>query len=432
MAKVEMILRLLIDATQNLPEGEQPGWWRPWQPVIFESFLRFSLVILQGCRQAVGKTFLAGLLAVIYIVLGYRVVVGMPSLRQGSRILLERILRWMMCLEGVLGLKRRIDNALEVVWTNGGALMALSTNEAAAKGVQGYTCALLILDEGHETIDDLFATYSPLVAIAMKEGYGAIVILGVGGTADSVIEKKKDAGYHVEFWDDCAVLQMDPSWGPYFEQQKRELTADGYDKMYRCLPVSAGERYLFPQLLDAVNFKGTWRSHDVVGIDVGKRADATVLARATVSGDAIIVEDFHAWRGTTYPTQAREIAEYLGPRALGDGINTPTLLGRDTAIEVNGPGEGLADCLELEYPFSDLTRVFTTDTPPGRYKTSWIKELQRKAQGGLLVVKPARERNDLKSLRYEITEEGRYIWPHSDTLSSLWVLQACAWHAVGV
>ena len=421
---MEVILRLLIAATVNLPEADRPGWWRPWQPRIFEAFLTYSLMILQGCRQAVGKTFLAGLLAVVFILLGYRVCVVLPSLRQGSRILLRRILLWMLCLEKSFGLKRRVNNALEVEWTNGGALMALSSNEAAMAGVQGYTCALLIIDESHEAPDEMFASYAPLVAIAMKEGYGMILILGVGGAEDTVIERKKAAGYHVEFWDDKRVAGMDPDWLPYFTQQERELTPEGYDKNFRCLPVRAGTRLVFPQLLSFADPGGPSRTEMLFAVDVGKVVDETVLAVVRVQYPVANVIEFRRWHGTNYVDQAQELAAHID--------DNYTYLPYNVGVEVNGPGEGFADILAKIYPFSGLTRVKTSDTPGSRRKTLWIQELQKAAQRGTLAVGPEKERRELSRLSFEITPEGRYVWPHNDTLSTLWVFQSLTQHAVGV
>lgn len=421
---MEVILRLLIAATANLPEADRPGWWRPWQPRIFIAFLTYALVILQGCRQVVGKTFLASLLAVVYIVMGYRVIVVLPSLRQGSRILLRRILLWMLCLEPYLGMRRRVNNALEVEWNNGGGLMSLSSNEAATAGVQGYTGALLIIDEGHEAPDEMFSTYAPLVAIALKEGYGMILILGVGGAEDTVIERKKDAGYHLEFYDDKAILAQDPEWGPYFEQQELELTPDGYDKMFRCLPVRAGKRLVFPQLLSVATVAGSSRVEMLFTIDVGKVVDETILTVTRVQYPVANVIEFRRWRGTDYVTQAQEIAAHIDENY--------TFLPYNVGIETNGPGEGLADIIEKIYPFSGITRIKTTDTPGSRRKTIWIQELQTAAQRGNLAVGPERERRELSALSFEITPEGRYLWPHNDVLSTLWLLQALSQQAVGV
>jgi len=424
MARVERILRLLLAVTSNLPEDDRPGWWRPWQPQILSSLLAHPRVILQGCRQAAGKSYVAALWAAIYIICGYRVAIGMPSLRQSSRILLRRILLWMLCVEQVMGLKRRTNNVLEVEWNNGGGLMALSTNEAAEKGVQGYTCALLVIDEGHEAPNDMFGAYSPLPAIALKRGYGSILILGVGGPQDTVIEAKKPAGYHLEFWDDERVLALDPSWRDYFEQQKLELSQDEYDKNFRCLPVSAGQRRVFLQLVEHAVPPGPVKPELYFAIDVGKIVDTTTLLVVEQRGPAANVLSDRRWRGTSYIDQVQEVAAFIDEGYTFNPYNV--------AVETNGPGEVFLDALRRVYPFSGARGVKTTDSPGSRRKTLWIQRLQRRAEKGLLGVVNPQLRADLLSLAYEVKEDGRYLWPHNDNLSALWVFESNTMHAVGV
>lgn len=420
---IEGLLLLLIKLTRHLPAGERPGYWRAWQARIFEALLEHERAIVQGCRQAVGKTYIAALLAVVYIILGYRVVIGMPSLRQSSRILLRRVLLWLSALERPLGLRRLINNQYEVEWNNGGALLALSTNEAAARGVQGYTCALLILDEGHETFDEYFGTYSPLVAIAMRDGYGAIVILGVGGFADSVIERKKAAGYHLEFWPAARIVELDESWRIYFEQQKRELTSEAYDKYFNCLPVVAGGRYVFDRLVAFADSAGQVEPTYYFGVDVGKIIDTTSLLVVEERLPAVNVIDWRTWQGVNYIDQAQACAEHIGRYEYSP---------YNVAVEVNGPGEGFADALSKIYPFHCLARVKTTDAPPGFRKTGWIKGLQKVASAGMFGVVDSRLRANLGALRYEVNEQGRYNWPHNNELSALWCYKSRTMRAIGV
>lgn len=410
------------------------------------SMVRSSRIIVQGCRQAVGKSYVGAFIAALHIILGYKVVVAMPSLRQGSRILLRRILLWMLCLEphvaiesiggGVAGmltaLERRVDNALEVEWNNGGGLMAISTNEQAAAGVQGYTCTCLLIDEGAETSTEYFPTYSSLPDIALKRGYGKIIILGVGGPSESLIEVMKEKGYELEFWPDTAVVDLDPSWTEHFRQKELELTPDGYDQMYRCLPVSAGMRYIFPQLTEYVHSPGSGEVELIAGIDVGKRVDETVVVLRERRGEMHNIIGLHRIRGKPYPDQAVEIAEYLAPYTFKSGKMRPPLLGYNVGVETNGPGEGLADCLAREYPLGQLTRVWTSDKAPHFKKSGWIKSLMVLCQGGQFAVKDERARRELSALQFEIKDDGRYVWPHNDVLSALWVSQATAHRAYGV
>lgn len=427
----ERLLRVLIYLGQHLPEVDRPGWWiGSWQEKIFGTLLNYRKVILQGPRQATGKSYLAALLAVIYILLGFRVVVAMPSLRQGSRILLRRIKRWMEVLEPQFGLKRIKDDELEVEWQNGGGLMALSTNEAAGKGAQGYTCALLLIDEGHEAPQDMFGIYRALVKVAMRAGYGKIVILGVGGPADSLIEFQKTTGeYELEFWNDEKIIALDPSWDAEFKADLAELSPEDYDKFNRCLPVRAGGRLVFGALPEKINLNAILTvklmppPHWVLAMDVGKRVDETVLYASRVRGTMLQVEQVFRWRGTDYVKQVDEIEDVVGrfPHAM-----------HDLGVEVNGPGEPVADIMEARASLRGLTRIYTTDNKPIFQKSLWIKDLQKCARYGHIAVADPTARGTLEKLSYEIKDDGRYDWPHDDDLSALWLTKALTFRAVGV
>lgn len=409
MSQVEMILQLLIHTTRNLPEADRPGAWRPWQSRIIQSFINYPLVALQGCRQATGKTFLAAIWAICFILLGYRVEVGLPSLRQGSRILLRKIHLWMLCLERELGMRRDVKNTLEIEWDNGGGLMALSTNEQAERGVQGYTCSLQIIDEAHEALDDYFGNYSPHAAIALKEGYGSRILLGVGGIPASVMEHKKELPhYHLEFWDDDAILKMDPSWEKYFQDQQLELTPEKYNQMFKLRKVTTGGRALFPNLLERAPVMTQFPPRYIFGIDVGKRKDATIVASWEIRPSSIVAQQMAAnlveayeIPGSDYMEQAHSIIKYVDSNYLYSQ--------RDIAIELNGPGEVLRDVLG-ELGWRMINGIWIT----GQYKEALLKLMQSGVRQKWIGCPDPVARADLSEMSMDVDLKGKVTYSHSD------------------
>ena len=412
---VERILRVLCALGKNLPETERPQWWRfgGWQEEITTAILDHEMVIIQGPRQATGKSYCVALVAVVFLILGYRVIVAMPSLRQGSRILLRRIESWMLVLEPAFGLRRTKDDALEKAWNNGAGLMALSTNEAAEKGVQGYTGALLIIDEAHEASMELYGAIRPLVSVALRAGYGKVLASGVGGPLTSPIEQLKSTGdFYISFWDDERILARDPSWSGEFAAARRQLSPDDYDKYYRCLPSTAGIRLLFPggvPPLAEPRLDGGWDPVNAYGIDVGKRRDYTVVRRVQRYGECRnLLEPKLRLTGTKYPEQARQIKSWIKPQP------------HDVAriyVELPGPGDGLVDI------FNDPERPvwWGIQGMPITYdlKKYLIGNLERDMRRGVFGVESEQDQRMLGALTMEVDDKGKYAWEHSDELSAL-------------
>jgi hypothetical protein len=49
-----------------------------------------------------------------------------------------------------------------------------------------------------------------------------------------------------------------------------------------------------------------------------------------------------------------------------------------------------------------------------------------RSRQGRFAVSDARIRKDLLELQFEQKEDGRYLWPHNDVLSALWIWQSRA------
>ena len=457
VSDIERFNRLLIYATKHLPKADRADEFRPWQPQIIRGILSHTNTILQGCRQATGKTYIAAVVACIDLLNGERDIYGMPSLRQGSRIGLRRILNWMSCLEPILGVRRRVDqltpeldrmdalermiglglappeplkrtknDALEVEWITGAGILAISTNEQATAGTQGYTGKRLFIDEAHEARDEYYGYYSPVIDVALRVGHGGVLVMGPGGDLESVIECKKEQDFHLEFWDDERILEMDPSWRPVFERKKLELTPEMYDQMYRLLPVSAGKRYVFPHLVERADPGGDCYEQHYVTIDVGKIVDSTAVSVTHWTPTTINVLTTRRWHGQDYVSQVHEIWGWIN--------STYYWRPENIIIEINGPGGAFADVWRAVTGISPR-RYTTTDTPGSRKKTRCIEKLQVWAREGRLAVNEESSRRELMRLTYDyrLTDQGAVaVWPHSDLLSTLWLLVPATMQAVGV
>ncbi|HYE70320.1 MAG TPA: hypothetical protein VD932_02230 [Aquabacterium sp.] len=349
---------------RTLPAASQLKEPRPWQPPVIRTILNETYVSWQGARQGSGKSSIMALVIACDIVLGEPVAVALPSLKQGSRILLRRAAGFTGVLEPLLRMRRVVKGEQEKIWSNGGALFALSASEAGLEGTQGYTVKRVVIDESHEIPFKHLSYFFPLVSVAMQSHRGRFNMIGVGGDDESAPEAaKRDPDWATIITNDEAIIRMDDAWRAtlppghpelakmtwreLFAKAESKSTPELYDQFYRCKVVTHGARKIFDQvagLQTPLNNPG-FKPHYWAGIDAGKINDQSVVAIFEQVGECVNVIHVELCPlKMPYPAQARYIRDLIYGNGSGQlGFSAYQLSPKDIFVEVPGPGEGLND-----------------------------------------------------------------------------------------
>lgn len=411
--------RFTADFVLNLHDAVSSTPWHPWQPAIIRHLFSASDTVLQGSRQVVGKSYTLSWALAGAVACGLRAVIGMPTLRQSSRILLRETAQRMLDIEArTRGFRRLTKGQLEVRWSNGGGLLALSTDEAGRRGAQGYTCDLLVIDEGHTTTrEQTLDIFEPLLLVARLAGHGRLVIAGVGGAKDSLIETMKapPAAFPALTLNDVALLKYKPELASTFDRLRDTLTKDQYDQMIRCLPVAAGQRMLFGPIPELARGIGE-RTHLCFGVDVAKMQDQTIVAVLEVKPsfdvsevNAVNLIAVHHIPGGMYTQQARDIIAIVNSY-----YDSPVLrpLG-NVLVESNAMGDALADVIS-EFGMSDVGTNYTS----AKWKAWNVDDLRAGIRHGWFGVPCDEARRELSGLTYDVDLKGNVTYEHSDILSA--------------
>lgn len=395
----------------------------PWQDRIIGEITEHADTTLKGSRQTVGKTEAVSVVAATDIgEFGDPVGVGMPTLDQGGRIVVDRITRFLQAYADRANgpqIKPRNDSARYKKWENGGLLGAVSLydsgDEMKGGSVQGYTFKRLLIDESHEAKPEVFYKLQPTLDTYAVENEASSTCMGVGGYPTSLIEVRFDvAGIHNIWVTPDELIKHDPEkYKPFFDKKRSEIPDHVWRQHYLCERMFAAGGQIFPYLPESVAL-GPNR-HMEFGIDVGRSQDYTVVHALETDGHAANVIETLQLSGLGFPEQAKRVAEFIGRYMY---------LPHHVRVEKNTIGYGLWDSLVLLEGFANISAVFTSDSPPYFSKSTWIHELMLKARSGRLGVANERHRKELMNLMFEQNESGVYDWPHNDLLAGLWVWQA--------
>lgn len=414
----------------------QPAYRGPWQNEIVEWIGAHTYNTVQAPRR-LGKSYSVSLWATAYMCAGYRVIMAMPTMQQGSRLIFRQVSRNIWRLSTIFPelFKRVIDNATNILLENAGELTILSADKGAEK--EGYGCEYLIVDEAHKCEVSTLAVFQPFADDAVEQGIGRVSLIGIGGPEESAIELMQTEPEGLErdpLAEETAVapetryagLRMDaddlvklyPQLEGRFARARSLLSIDEYNQHYRCKTVPIGTRMVYPGLQRYPSVKmETDTPRYVFGIDVGKKKDATIICTLRVKESkqlgvkVLELIDFHEIRGSNYPAQGQSIMDYIWkfyPEARQRELN-------NICIETNGPGEPLADILEENLGIVDLQRSWTDE----KWKRYTIRDLQQGARQGWFACPDSIAHRQLVALSYEIDGFGKEKWEHNDLHSAL-------------
>lgn len=413
----------MLDKFLRLLEEE---YWKPWQVNMATQLCESVQVILQGCRQAAGKTHITSRYCALCIIMGICVIIAMPTMKQAKSILFRRIASVVATVQKLTGIRELLptesDTKTEKIYGNGAELLALSLDKVAEK--EGYTTQVLVLDESQTTDRGVLGVFLPFIAVAKKERRAKTILLGRGGHEKSLIEEMKGEGFALVRITPTEILPYDPSWEYVFDEFKRDLSEEDYRQHILCETVSPGQHTIFPFISAAVPIPletaSKWpAAQNNFGIDVGRTSDRTCVAVLQSHCGYIDLVDVYYDTGpfTTLTEQGKENGQCVRVYAFIEQF--PYRPG-DMAIEINGLGVGLYDILIARY-FHNIQGVHLLGATKkdGGMKKALINLLQKYCRDGIFRCANPEWMDELVRLQFEITDEGKYKWGHSDLLSAI-------------
>lgn len=410
-------------------------WRGPWQMRIMQALIDNRFCIVKGPRQNSGKTWCIALLMAFCICkLGMGWVIGLPTIRQGSRILADRVSGFCAQYEQTHELKRLVKNAGYMTWDNGGLLAVVSLHEGSRAGVQGFTAHGLVLDEGHEYDRVIYDAILPVLDVAAADDLSRVIVSGVGGFPNfSLIWELQQPPEDADAEDierfELTHISVDeisaesPKLARFFAKKKRSIPDDSWRRYYLCEDFAEEGRSIFPVLPEALHgYQGApWQME--FGIDIGRSQSYTAVVAMKVYGEAAEVVDHLTLRGIDFVQQADKICPW---------IQRFPYLPHNVRIGYNSFDYGLHNILLYREGFSGITTVRASDEAPHWSKTKWIQRLMVMARDGKLAVKDPLLRKKLLALQYSQNETGVYDWPTDDVFAAMWIWQARAAGAYGV
>lgn len=408
-----------------------------WQRRIMMRLIEHRFCRVKGPRQNSGKTWCIAVLSGFTICkFGMPWIIAMPTMRQGSRILVDRV-------KGMVDLYRLrhpemvadISNANYMTWTSpdweGFALLAVvSLHEGSRAGVQGYTAVGLIIDEGHECDRTIYDAVLPVLDVAAADEQSRVIVSGIGGIPGwsliCILGETPEQGSEDEDRDVFELVHItveeigeeSPKLKRFYAKKKLSEPPNVYRRNYDCEDFMEGGNTIFPELATGFPNLPMHQGRMTFGIDVGRTKCYTIVVAMREWMDHYEVVDVLRLRGQEFSVQAKQITKW---------IDQWDYLPFDIRCELNGLSRALYERIREESGFRQITPVTTSDDKPTYRKSKWIWALMEKARRGRLAVKDAALRKELMALQFEQAEDGTFIWPESnDLLSALWVWQAKA------
>lgn len=392
-------------------------WLGAWQQAAVDLWLSHEDVATKQPRQT-GKTHALRRVMETSILAGQQVVVAAPTLQQSTRLLLRGVKQSLGVTAPFFGIRPVVNNTLEMQWSNGGGLVALSMTPESQK--EGYTCDLLVIDEAHRARRDEHSILLPMLTQAKRRGGGRQILTGIGGTNDGLLEQSyQHMGFTLHHLTPDAVVEADATYAPVFEGFRQQMTAREYAQHIECANLGEGLHQAYPFIADAVEFPREAQQVPrrlTFGIDVGWVTDETVVVVIeSIPGWSVAnVIGVHYIQGGDFAQQAEMIFEVID--------STYRWVPERIGVEWNGGGAGLYYALHRERFFPGCQRVAVSH----KVKFGAVLQVQRAFEQGRLGIADDRMRLELQSLQidYKGVDEDRWEITHSDCHSALLVAVA--------
>ncbi len=380
----------LLPQKHKLIKRVGTGLPRPLQADALRKQVDWKYSALKALRQYFGKTTNCAVIRTTELLAGLNTFTALPTLKQGTRIPLERVKAYMSVLTPKFGIRReRPFNELSIRWNNGGQLDVFSFSETGIEGSEGGTYDSGWIDEGHRMLAEHLAYFTALLNRAMLAGDGRLMVTGVWTRGENkllsraVLDKdERFAGRVIEVTasmvaDEDDALRAAGSPIVAGQEELREVlrveeqNADpGYWQEFYSGPdlTAVGARKFYDEVPAErpANERVAGEPDYFAGVDVGKVQHHSVVSVLRAHAGIVNVCAIYILPlGVGYPEQARSMLAWLygQHRQLGEqfeeleispgvsvlkqpeplGLTLRQLRPYNVFVEVPGPGIDLCD-----------------------------------------------------------------------------------------
>lgn len=404
-----MVSELFIFRLLKLLKTSYKGKYQ--QRLIAEA-LKYNTVVIKAARQS-GKSFIASVIATAYLMLGENVIIALPTLTQGTRLIFNQVRKNLMRLQRYKelypALRFVINNQYNLELANGAKIFVLSTSEHANR--EGYTASLLIIDEAHQAESSVLEELSPILNIAREDDKDKIILLGIGGFKKKLIEiAVSEMGFKQVICDCYEVAEDYPPYQKIIDKDRKILTEEAFKVHYECKQVMIGATQIIDNIRLVEPISGF--KHCIHGIDVGgtsEHSDYTVVIRLEKNDKYEL--------NIVSMLKMRNVKALKESDILVDYINQVDRWPGAVGIEVNGIGSKLRDIIQVKIP--DIVSVHMSNVKYQGKKYQLINQLQKLCIDGKITTSDKKIKDELESLSVEINDDGVIKYEHSDILSAL-------------
>lgn len=253
-------------------------WKGPWQERAARHICKHRYVTFQGPRQKTGKSFICGkLIGSFFLFIGEPVVVSFPTIKIGSRVLVEGIEEAISKAEDQdHSLKREVNNVNYKRWSNGGRMYLVSSDEQSQ--VEGLTATILFIDEAQTATMLKFATMTPYLDVAEDDEKARCILLGISAHRNSALGQMKiNEEYAPLVITTDEILEADPKYERTLRRRLAELGDFEFARNYKIIDIAEGERKLLGHIPACAEYCDALPPYRFFAIDVGRHTDETIL-----------------------------------------------------------------------------------------------------------------------------------------------------------
>lgn len=228
-----------------------------------------------------GKTWGAAFIAVAYILHGIDGLIAYPTLQQGWKLLLSKI----VTILDILGVGTVRANSGGIELADGTCIHVVTTSDIA-KSNRGFTVGFIMIDEAQDVEAAALGKLMPSSNKYRRRGLDLCLAMGTGGFRTKLLETCwRERGFALTHLQPCHILKVDPGYIVVEEDSKLTLSPEEYRIECLCEVIDGGNSRILKNMdvpLPQHLLHPMTPCHDVVGIDVGCNPDNTVLTQVRV------------------------------------------------------------------------------------------------------------------------------------------------------
>jgi phage FluMu gp28-like protein len=356
----------------------EAGWQvRPYQKSFIYDESRFVAVLKS--RQIGFSEALVQRGCIESITRNNRDIIFVSTNYTNAKELIRKAKRWfqvMALLDPDLDVKVAKDSAGRIELTNGSRLIAVPCKAAAIRGYAGT----VYLDEVafYENDMEIFKAVRPI--LDSKPSMSLVLVstpFGEQGLFWKAVTGQLSSEWSIHKYNVYDAVR--DGYNPAVLKVKNEVPEEVWLQEYLCAFVVDGDRYFDHRTLKkSFTDKDDWAVSNgaqgvfkVLGVDVARSRDKTVLAELWVLGDEVFVMDVEVLKRQGETMDHTEQFERIKRRLYERPVDA-------LAIDARGEGSGLADFLGREFGSHRVGRIM----PSAQFYDQWIPELRLRMSAG--------------------------------------------------